>query len=32
MDKRMKHLLLVLLLIFIGTGQGWAQGAMNVKG
>ena len=32
MDKRMKHLLLVLLLIFIGTGQGWAQGTINVKG
>lgn len=32
MDNRMKHLLLILFVCLIGTGQGWAQGTINVKG
>ncbi|MGN0068044.1 MAG: SusC/RagA family TonB-linked outer membrane protein [Bacteroides sp.] len=28
----MKHLLLILFVCLIGTGQGWAQGTINVKG
>lgn len=32
MDNRMKHFLLILFVCLIGTGQGWAQGTINVKG
>ncbi len=32
MNSRIKYMLLVLLMCIIGTGQGWAQATLNVKG